>query len=58
MGRLLTKMGLSAQRPLYRAYQQDPERVAEWKKSIYPKIRELAAEEGSLTSWNYTPNGI
>src|ERR1700757_1303505 len=47
VGRLLTKMGLSPQRPLYRAYQQDPERVAEWKKSIYPKIRKLAAEEGA-----------
>jgi transposase len=47
VGRLLKKMGLSPQRPLYRAYQQDPERVAEWKKSIYPKIRKLAAEEGA-----------
>jgi transposase len=47
VGRILTKMGLSPQRPLYRAYQQDPERVAEWKKSIYPKIRKLAAEEGA-----------
>lgn len=47
VGRLLKKMGLSAQRPLYRAYQQDPERVAEWKTSVYPKIRRLAAEEGA-----------
>lgn len=47
VGRLLKKMGLSPQRPLYRAYQQDPELVAEWKKSVYPKIRELAAEEGA-----------
>ena len=46
-GRLLKKIGLSPQRPLYRAYQQDPERVAEWKKSVYPKIRKLAAEEGA-----------
>ena len=47
VGRLLKKMGLSPQRPLYRAYQRDPERVAEWKKSVYPKIRKLAAEEGA-----------
>ena len=47
VGRLLKKMGLSAQRPLYRAYQRDPERVEEWKKVIYPKIRRLAAEEGA-----------
>ena len=46
-GRLLKKMGLSPQRPLYRAYQQDPERVEEWKKSVYPKIRKLAAGEGA-----------
>ncbi len=32
---------------LYRAYQQDPEHVEEWKKVIYPKIRKLAAEEGA-----------
>ena len=44
---MLNKIGLSPQRPLYRAYQQDPERVAEWKKSAYPKIRKLAAEEGA-----------
>ena len=47
VGRLLNKIGLSPQRPLYRAYQQDPERVEEWKKSAYPKIRKLAAEEGA-----------
>jgi len=47
VGRLLKTMGLSPQRPLYRAYQQDPERVEEWKKSAYPKIRKLAAEEGA-----------
>src|SRR5947209_17105106 len=47
VGRLLKKMGLSAQRPLYRAHQQDPERVAEWKKAIYPKIRKLAEGEGA-----------
>jgi transposase len=47
VGRLLKKMGLSAQRPLYRAYQRDPDRVEEWKKAIYPKIRELAADEGA-----------
>ena len=32
VGRLLAKMGLSPQRPLYRAYQQNPELVEEWKR--------------------------
>jgi transposase len=31
VGRLLRKLGLSPQRPLYRAYQQNPEAVARWK---------------------------
>ena len=31
VGRLLGKLGLSPQRPLYRAYQQNPEAVARWK---------------------------
>jgi transposase len=47
VGRLLKKMGFSPQRPLYRAYQRDPQRVEEWKKVIYPKIRRLAADEGA-----------
>ena len=47
VGRLLTKMGLSPQRPLYRAYQQNSGLVEEWKRVVYPEIRRLAAEEGA-----------
>lgn len=47
VGRILKKMGLSPQRPLYRAYQQNPELVEAWKKDVYPKIRKLAAAEGA-----------
>jgi hypothetical protein len=32
---------------LYRAYQQNPELVEEWKKATYSKIRRLATEEGA-----------
>ena len=42
VARLLTQLGLSAQRPLWRAYQQDPEKVERWLKEEYPKIRALA----------------
>jgi transposase len=35
VGRLLRKLGLSPQRPLYRAYQQNPQAVARWKAEIY-----------------------
>src|SRR5487761_1351950 len=45
VGRILRDMGLSPQRPLYRAYQKNPDRVDEWKKVIYPKIRERARQE-------------
>src|SRR2546423_12612097 len=38
VGRLLHTIGLSPQRPLYRAYQQDPEAVERWKAQEYPTI--------------------
>jgi transposase len=47
VGRILTKLGLSAQRPLYRAYQQNPELVRQWKTKVYPGIRARAAEVGA-----------
>src|SRR5947208_4760187 len=48
VGRILTKLGLSVQRPLYRAYQQDRELVRRWKTEEYPKIRAQATEVGAL----------
>lgn len=48
VGRILKKLGMSPQRPLYRAYQQDPEKVEKWKKETYPEIRKKAAERGAL----------
>ena len=39
VGRLLRKLGLSPQRPLERAYQRDPEFLADWVKNEFPKIR-------------------
>jgi transposase len=47
VGRLLRKLGLSPQRPLYRAYQQNPEAVARWKQEEYPAIRAQAARVGA-----------
>jgi transposase len=47
VGRLLRKLGLSPQRPLYRAYQQNPEAVARWKAETYPQLRREAAEVGA-----------
>jgi transposase len=42
VGRLLAQLGLTCQRPLYRAYQQDPVSVARWLKEDFPRIRALA----------------
>jgi transposase len=47
VGRLLAKMGLSPQRPVYRAYQQDGEAVRRWKEQQYPAIAAAAAAEGA-----------
>jgi transposase len=47
VGRLLRKLGLSPQRPLYRAWRQNPEAVARWKAEEYPAIREQAAQVGA-----------
>jgi transposase len=47
VGRLLRKLGLSPQRPLYRAYQQNPEAVARWKAETYPQLRAQAARVGA-----------
>ena len=38
IGNILRDMGLSPQRPLVRAYEQDPERVRRWKEEEYPAI--------------------
>ncbi len=47
VGKLLHRLGLSPQRPLYRAYQQDPEAVRRWKEDQFPAIRAQARREGA-----------
>jgi len=47
VGRLLKKLGLSPQRPLAKAYQQNPKEVEKWLQEEYPKIRELAKRHGA-----------
>jgi transposase len=57
VGRLLAKLGLSPQRPLWRAYQQNPEAVERWKREQFPAIREQAAEAGA-TIWFADEAGV
>jgi len=47
VGRLLHRLGLSPQRPLWRAWQADPERVAAWKQTEYPAIARQARKAGA-----------
>jgi transposase len=45
-GNILRDMGLSPQRPLARAYEQDPELVRRWKEEEYPAIVKAAKAAG------------
>lgn len=45
VGRLLKKLGLSRQRPIERAYQQDPEKVQEWLNKTFPAIKKEAKKQ-------------
>jgi transposase len=47
VGRLLRRLGLSPQRPLWRAWQADPEAVEKWKTDDFPAIRAQAKREGA-----------
>jgi transposase len=47
VGRLLAKLGLTCQRPLFRAYQQDSELVDQWMQQEYPRLAARAKAEGA-----------
>jgi hypothetical protein len=38
IGGLLARLGLTAQKPLQRAYQRDPEAIEKWKTETFPAI--------------------
>jgi transposase len=47
VGRLLRRLGLSPQRPLWRAWQADPQAVERWKREQFPAIRAQAKKDGA-----------
>ena len=47
VGRLLKQLGLSCQRPMFRAIEQDPRRVEAWKRDEFPAIQALAKQENA-----------
>src|SRR3989339_183781 len=51
VGRLLKKWGMSPQKPLKKAYQQQPEVVKTWLDKEYPRIARKAAQEKAEILW-------
>jgi transposase len=47
IGRLLAQLGLTCQKPLMRAFQQNPTLVEKWLKEEYPRIKAKAKKEGA-----------
>lgn len=53
INRLLKRLWLSNQKPLYRAYQQDPTKVQKWLNEEYPAIKkEAMKEKREITRWD------
>lgn len=48
VGRLMKRLGYTPQRPLYRAWQQDPVLTKSWQETEYPKIAARAKKEKAL----------
>jgi transposase len=45
VSRLLKQLGLSCQRPLFKAWQQNEQQVQNWLKKVFPKIKKRAKDE-------------
>lgn len=51
MGKYLKRWGFTPQRPLKKAYEQNPIAVEKWVNEEYPKIAEAAKREGAEIQW-------
>lgn len=47
VGAMLSRLGLTAQKPLQRAYQRDAQAVERWQRETYPAIARQARKEGA-----------
>jgi transposase len=47
VGFLLTRLDITPQKPLRRAYERDEKAVLEWKEKTYPQLRKRAREHGA-----------
>jgi transposase len=51
VGRYLARWGFTPQKPLRRAFEQDPEQVRQWLEGKYPEIRRLAKQKKAEIYW-------
>jgi transposase len=51
VGEYLRRWGFTPQKPVRKAYKQDPVAVAEWLETTYPAIEKRAAKEGGEIHW-------
>jgi transposase len=51
VGRLLARWGMTPQKPVRRAWEQNPKQVEQWLKVEYPKMRREAKAEGAEMNW-------
>ncbi|MCA1696290.1 MAG: IS630 family transposase [Actinobacteria bacterium] len=51
VGEYLRRWGYTPQKPVRKAYKQDPKAVAEWLEKTYPAIERRAAQEGGEIHW-------
>jgi len=51
VGEYLRRWGYTPQKPVRKAYKQDPKAVAEWLEETYPTIEERAAKGGGEIHW-------
>ena len=51
VGEYLSRWGYTPQKPVRKAYKQDPEEVEKWLEETYPQIEKRAAEEDAEIHW-------
>ena len=51
VGEYLSRWGYTPQKPVRKAYKQDPAKVEEWLEKTYPQIEKRAAEEDAEIHW-------
>src|SRR6202165_1150315 len=58
VGRLLAQLGITCQKPLYRAQERDEALVEQWLKKEYPKIKALAQRKSGDLLWRCRPHAL